>query len=253
MYSLLQKKPIVETDPYPHVVIHDALPWDIYEKLENDFPEKSVLATEPFDNGICYRMKADKLLSQTFESGIWRAFAEYHTSAEWFNEVNELFRPYMPSMLHKKFTENDLGARGWADASKNIWTDCQVVMHKPIVETTSRTPHIDNPMEMWAGLLYMPYREDQSTGGEFQLHDTVSSVKQVDMKGGRQIYENDLGPVVKTVPYKRNTFVMFANNSPNTVHGVSKRENATMYRRSVNIIGEFKRGYAKMYNVQEIK
>ena len=90
MYSLLQKKPIVETDPYPHVVIHDALPWDIYEKLENDFPEKSVLATEPFDNGICYRMKADKLLSQTFESGIWRAFAEYHTSAEWFNEVNDI-------------------------------------------------------------------------------------------------------------------------------------------------------------------
>ena len=58
---------------------------------------------------------------------------------------------------------------------------------------------------------------------------------------------------VKTVPYKRNTFVMFANNSPNTVHGVSLRENAKLHRRSVNIIGEFKRGYATMYNVQEIK
>ena len=253
MYSLLQKKPTVQTDPYPHVVIEDALPWDLYENLEAEFPEKTLLATDPFDNGICYRLKADKLLSLTFESGLWRDFAEYHTSAEWFNEVNELFKPYMPGVLHKTFTEDDLGARGWADENKNIWTDCQLVMHKPIEERTTRTPHIDNPMEMWAGLLYMPYTDDQSTGGEFQIYSTQSSVQKVDKKAGRQIYDSDLGTVVKTIPYKRNTFVMFANNSPNTVHGVSLRQNATLNRRSVNIIGEFKRGYATMYNVQEVK
>ena len=84
-------------------------------------------------------------------------------------------------------------------------------------------------------------------------NETQSKVKKVDMKSGRQIYENDLGKITKTVPYKRNTFVMFANNSPNNVHGVSLRENATKYRRSVNIIGEFKRGYAKMYNVEEVR
>ena len=253
MYSLLQKKPTVQTDPYPHVIIEDALPWDLYENLEAEFPEKTLLATDPFDNGICYRLKADKLLSLTFESGLWRDFAEYHTSAEWFNEVNELFKPYMPGVLHKTFTEDDLGARGWADENKNIWTDCQAVIHKPIEEKSTRTPHIDNPMEMWAGLLYMPYPDDQSTGGEFQIYSTQSSVQKVDKKAGRQIYDSDLGTVVKTIPYKRNTFVMFANNSPNTVHGVSLRQDATLNRRSVNIIGEFKRGYATMYNVQEVK
>jgi hypothetical protein len=253
MYSLLQKKPTVQTDPYPHVIIEDALPWDLYENLEAEFPEKTLLATDPFDNGICYRLKADKLLSLTFESGLWRDFAEYHTSAEWFNEVNELFKPYMPGVLYKTCTEDDLGARGWANENKNIWTDCQAVIHKPIEEKSTRTPHIDNPMEMWAGLLYMPYPDDQSTGGEFQIYSTQSSVQKVDKKAGRQIYDSDLGTVVKTIPYKRNTFVMFANNSPNTVHGVSLRQNATLNRRSVNIIGEFKRGYATMYNVQEVK
>ena len=62
MYSLLQKKPTVQVDPYPHIVIEDALPWDLYEELENNFPESQVLNTEPFDNGICYRMKANRLL-----------------------------------------------------------------------------------------------------------------------------------------------------------------------------------------------
>jgi hypothetical protein len=46
---------------------------------------------------------------------------------------------------------------------------------------------------------------------------------------------------------------MFANISTNTVHSVSKRISPKAYRRSVNIIGEFKRGYAKMYNVEEIR
>ena len=254
MYSLLQKKPTVQVNPYPHIVIEDALPWDLYEELENNFPESQVLNTEPFDNGICYRMKANRLLHPDEDiPEVWKKFTQYHTSAEWFNEVNGLFKPFMPNVLQKKFTENDLGARGWADKNKNIWTDCQVVMHKPIVEKTSRTPHIDNPMEMWAGLLYMPYKEDVSTGGEFQLYSTKNSITKVDKKAGRQIFENDLDVPVKTIPYKRNMFVMFANNSPNTVHGVSLRHNAKHYRRSVNIIGEFKRGYATMYNVQEIK
>ena len=253
MYSLLQKKPTVQTDPYPHVLIEDALPWDLYEELENTFPEDQVLATKPFDDGICYRMKANVMLDPNFQPEIWRKFAQYHTSAEWFNEVNKLFKFYLPAVLNKKFTEDELGARGWAEDNKNIWTDCQVVMHKPIEEKTSRTPHIDNPMEMWAGLLYMPYKNDKSTGGEFQLRSVLDDVKKVNMNLGRQIYRSNLGPVVKSVPYKRNTFVMFANNSPNTIHGVSLRQNAKLYRRSVNIIGEFKRNFAKMYKVHEVR
>ena len=55
-------------------------------------------------------------------------------------------------------------------------------MHKPITETTSRTPHIDNPMEMWAGLLYMPCKEDTSTGGEFQLYSVKNNIRRVQGK-----------------------------------------------------------------------
>ena len=117
MYSLLQKKPTVQADPYPHVVIEDALPWDLYEALENSFPEGAVMQNQnAYDDGICFRLKADKLLDPTGSvPGVWKEFTKYHTSAEWFNEVNELFSPYMPSVLHKTFTEDDLGARGWAD------------------------------------------------------------------------------------------------------------------------------------------
>ena len=278
MYSLLQKKPKVITDPYPHIIIEDALPWDLYEELEKTFPEEQVLNTIPFDKGICYRMKSDILVHPEFQPDVWRKFSEYHTSAEWFREVYELFKPWLS---HPKVTdllpnlEDNVCARGWrgfkeikevvVTASgrkkrvknpKNILTDCQVVMHKPIEEKTTRTPHIDNPLEMFAGLLYMPYKDDTSTGGEFQLHTVKNDIKKVSMMGGREIYPEDLGPVHTTVPYKKNTFVMFCNMSPNTVHSVSKRINPTMHRRSVNIIAEFRKKfkniYHKMYEVEEI-
>ena len=98
----------------------------------------------------------------------------------------------------------------------------------------------------------MPYKEDTSTGGEFQIYDSVGDVHEVDMKKGRQIYENNLGHVVKTVPYKANTFVMFLNNSPKAIHGVTPRVNAGVHRRSVNIIAEYSRKSGNsMYMVNE--
>ena len=54
--NLLQKKTTVIKDPYPHIVIEDALPWDVYEELEKTFPENAVLSSEPLDQGICYRL-----------------------------------------------------------------------------------------------------------------------------------------------------------------------------------------------------
>ena len=47
---------------------------------------------------------------------------------------------------------------------------------------------------------------------------------------------------------------MFANTTPNAIHGVTPRINASMHRRSVNIIAEYSRRSNKsMYNVTEIK
>ena len=242
--SVLQKKPTVIREPYPHFVIEDALPEDIYKQLEQEWPEQQLLATEPHDNGICYRLKADEMLKPQKVSNLWKEFTDYHTSIEFYKEVRQLFT----EMKHENPT---LGPRGRAAKTDQIWTDCQTVMHKPI-ETTTRSPHIDNPREIYAGLLYMPYAGDQSKGGEFQIYQNVGNVVDVDMKKGRQIFESNLGQVYKTVPYKANTFVMFLNNSTNAIHGVTPRIEASVHRRSVNIIAEYSRASRQqMFSVTE--
>ena len=247
MHSILENFKTVVTDPYPHFVIEDALPWDLYATLENEWPVEQMLSTKPYDNGVCYRLKADVMLKQGEVSETWKKFCEYHTSIEFFNEVRNIFKDYIDPLQGK------LGARGWADDDAQVWTDCQTVMHKPITYT-SRTAHIDNPMEMYAGLLYMPYTDDESSGGEFQIHRAINDITKVDKSKGRQIYDEDLGDVVTTVPYKPNTFVMFCNSTPNAIHSVTPRVNPQMHRRSVNIIGEYSRQSGKsMYKVTELK
>jgi hypothetical protein len=250
MYSLLQKKLTVQADPYPHVVIEDALPWDLYEQLEREWPEQQLLATQPHDNGICYRLKADSMLRPGLVSEAWRKFTEYHTSVKFYNEVKNVFKDYITDLPN---IENSLSPRGWDKGNDMIGTDCQTVMHSPI-DFSSRTPHIDNPREIYAGLLYVPYPKDDSTGGEFQIHRAVGEIKRVNKNGGREVEIKNQGSIVKSVPYKRNTFVIFCNNSSASVHSVSKRENATLHRRSVNVIAEYNRVAKKsMFDIEEFR
>ena len=99
--NVLQKGGVVVADPYPHIIIEDALPDDVYDALESAWPTDTVLATEPFDGGICYRYKADKLLQEAYKPQIWRDFCEYHTSAEYVNQCFRLFEPWLQPQLKR--------------------------------------------------------------------------------------------------------------------------------------------------------
>ena len=247
--SVLQKTPTLSIEPYPHIVIENALPEDVYNQLEKEWPTQQLLSTEPFDNGICYRLKSDQMLKEGVVSDAWKQFAEYHTSANFYDEVKNIFGDFMPNIAE---VDKTISPRGWDKGGDKIGSDCQTVMHKP-VDFSSRTPHIDNPREIYAGLLYMPYEDDKSTGGEFQLHKQAANITEVNKNGGRAVGDK-AGKIVKTVPYKRNTFVMFCNNSTNTIHSVSARQDAVMHRRSVNIIAEFNKvAKRSMFAVRETR
>jgi hypothetical protein len=100
----------------------------------------------------------------------------------------------------------------------------------------------------------MPYTNDVSTGGEFKIHQAVGNIREVNKSGGREVLSENQGKIVKSVPYKKNTFVMFCNNSSNSVHSVSPRIGASHYRRSVNIIAEFNKvANRSMFKVKEFR
>lgn len=251
--SVLQNVKTVFKHPYPHVCVDEALPDYIYKELAETFPQELVCSTQPHDGGITYRYKSNPALVEGKISNIWQEFFEYHTSADYFKECINLFEPwieelypqYIEDMYSKPVTVRDV------DNTGNYVTDCQFVVHEPVDETgTSRTPHIDNPVEIYAGLLYMRLPEDESTGGNFTIHEVTGEITEVNKTLGRQV-EDSLHKPVKQVPYVANSFCMFLNVK-DSVHSVTPRIKPQHRRQSINIIGEFN-GTGRMWKVREFK
>ena len=251
--SVLQNVKTVFKHPYPHVCVDEALPDYIYKELAETFPQELVCSTQPHDGGITYRYKSNPALVEGKISNIWQEFFEYHTSSDYFRECINLFEPwieelypqYLDDMYSKPVTVRDI------DNTGNYVTDCQFVVHEPVDETgTSRTPHIDNPVEIYAGLLYMRLPEDESIGGNFTIHEVTGEITEVNKKLGRQV-EDSLHNPVKQVPYVANSFCMFLNVK-DSVHSVTPRIKPQHRRQSINIIGEFN-GTGRMWKVKEIK
>lgn len=251
--SVLQNIKTVFKHPYPHVCVDEALPDYIYKELAETFPQELVCSTQPHDGGITYRYKSNPALVEGKISNIWQEFFEYHTSADYFRECINLFEPwieelypqYLEDMYSKPVTVRDV------DNTGNYVTDCQFVVHEPVDETgTSRTPHIDNPVEIYAGLLYMRLPEDESTGGNFTIHEVTGEITEVNKTLGRQV-EDSLHKPVKQVPYVANSFCMFLNVK-DSVHSVTPRIRPQLRRQSINIIGEFN-GTGRMWKVREFK
>jgi hypothetical protein len=185
---------------------------------------------------------------------IWQDFFAYHTSAEYFKACVELFAPsisktygddFLHNLLQGSVTPRDV------DNSGQYVADCQFVVHEPVDQTgTSRTPHVDNPVEIYAGLLYMRQPGDIASGGNFTVHRATGEITQVNKSLGRQVDDSLHIPHFE-VPYEANNFCMFLNVK-DSVHGVTPRIAPTMRRRSINIIGEFN-GNGRMWKVKEIK
>ena len=251
--SCIQNVKEVHTDPYPYGCVEGALPEARYKELCDTFPMELVTSTDPHDGGICYRYKM-KECAQEAPPAIWQDFFEYHTSPEYFRSCVELFAPSIETAYGVDFLHNlstgSVTPRD-VDNTGQYVADCQFVVHEPVDQTgTSRTPHVDNPVEIYAGLLYMRQPEDTAQGGNFTVHRVHGQITEVNKSLGRQVDDSLHTPHFE-VPYEANNFCMFLNVK-DSVHGVTPRIEPTMRRRSINIIGEFN-GNGKMWKVKEIK
>ncbi len=244
--SVIQNISEIQTHPYPHAWVDEALPELIYRELEETLPVDLIKTAGAYHiggtsgDGGNFRYKSAAALTDRKIPTIWMDFFEYHTSAEYFRSVVELFERQIEELYPQYLDLLKSGAvsvRG-LEPSDELVTDCQFVIHEPLSdEKTTRTAHLDNPIEIYAGLLYMKHPEDTSTGGNFTVHESLSPISKIDLEAGREVNAANLG-VHAEVPFKRNSYAMFLNVL-NSVHSVTPRKNATLDRVSVNIIGEF--------------
>lgn len=246
MISVLSRvtKAHLRTEPFPHFVIKEALDWRVFEQLEREYPSADLIldGKQHTPENTRHDYSAHKILGDSRISPLWRQFAEYHTSPAFFQEImgiwgSEVLRlyPNVEQSIGKPMAEWSTGVRR-KDTGVDFVLDCQIGINTPLSRPSSvRGAHVDNPVELYAGLLYFKPLQDESTGGDLLIYRYKR--KDYRFHGKAELNERYVEKVGQ-VPYERNTLVFFIN-SINSVHGVTARSASSRPRRLVNIIGEF--------------
>jgi len=218
-------------DPCPYFHVKNVLPIGIYNQLVSEYPEKYILE----DGKIFFQ--ARRYCPHEFIEGsitpLWKEFIEFHSGQIYKDRVLSLFEPALEKYYKDsidEFKSSKVTLRHSGEKNK-IQMEVQFVLNGQQSETV-RTAHLDNTRELFAGLLYMRYSNDNSKGGDFQIFK--STVKNPDFYEGTREVNISQVEVAKTIPYAENSMVLFLNTK-DTLHGVTPRLGASTYRRYVNI------------------
>ena len=240
MYSVLQNKKNIKFkfEKFPYIIIDNALPVELYKELSTSFPKnEKIIGKNEYKENFAYRYNALNSLRDGEIPEMWKQFIRYHTSYEFVEEFYDIFSDSIKKIYkvekEKLFNKANTGVRFEKQNHFNL--DCQFVINTPTSGDTSVIePHLDNPVEFYAALLYMKDADDNSKGGNL----TTYSFKDKPSFYGKSRVREDKVNLIEEIEYKQNRLVMFLN-SPYSIHGVTKRSKTNFYRKYINIIGEF--------------
>jgi hypothetical protein len=246
----------ISTDPFPHLVIRDAVAEDLYQELEATFPPLEVLAggAELGSNRRIDR-RAVELLRRPEVPAVWQAFAAAHLDRDFLDRFVELFWPYLPAPAPAP----RVGVRHQdSHPGCDVLLDFMIAANTPVVDRVSsvRGAHVDLPNKLFTALLYLRDSADDSAGGDLELYRLAPEAPRVyrepqaaDFRAESQIPDRFV-ECVKTVPYDRNVFVIFVNG-PQALHGVSPRSVTAWPRRFACAIAQVERGQFEVSALQE--
>jgi hypothetical protein len=266
-YDVLQKasRSEIRFDPFPHLVVHDALPEDRFQELARTYPSLGEVAGPGnLKNNALYKKAAEAVIADRETSEEWREFFSYHCSSDFFDSVLDLWEdtiratyPESDAYFGKPLRELTTGVRRAGretdprNAEEDLLLDCQFAINSPVSSASSvRGPHIDRRYKLFAALLYFRLPEDDVPGGDltffryadprFHYHRGITVPYDfVDRAPSRNLAKIRAREVeeVTTVPYASNTLVTWIN-TPYCIHGVTPRAETGLERRFVNMVGE---------------
>lgn len=227
----------VKEFPFPYAGSFGCFPEEVYNALAKTRPDwKSIVSGRPIENNRRMDIQAHNLLKGDLHP-LWRDFTEYHTSKSFYHKILDHFESYF-MQYHprlKNMRDYKTGIR-FSGEEADIYLDCQLSINTPVTEkSTVNHPHVDNPLELWASLLYMK-EPDDNAGGNLVLHKCV---KPPTFHPKREADLDCIRPVLQ-IPYSPNVYTCFVN-SPMSIHSVTEREVTEKARLMVNISLEFEK------------
>lgn len=225
----------LKADPFPYLVIKQAIEPEVYERLVAEYPfESEIRGYSGFGNNMRYQISASEGLRENRLSPLWREFVHRHTRQEFYLEVRKIFKDAIQKFYPNLSANPKTGVR-FLDPHAEFFLDCQPGINSPVVmESSVKGPHLDHPSELFAGLLYLRDPNDKSEGGSL---DVYRLKKTNPVFAERRFINPAWVEKAASIPYEANTFVLFLN-TPISIHGVTDRTATTFTRRLCNFVGE---------------
>lgn len=235
----------VVEEPFPHLVVRNALDRDTCARLLREMPPVETLGQgRALGNNerVSYPWRA--AMTDPSVSSTWKRFLEAHVSQDFLDGLVRVFGPSL-QRLHPRFEQCCApldrlrsGVRGVDDFDRaDVLLDAQICANTPVVrESTVRGAHVDAYNKLFIGLFYLRHPGDESTGGDLQLYGPRRGLGFQSLTPLTSRARFEMG---RTVRYEHNVLVLFLN-SMRSVHLVTARSPTQYPRLLVNFVGEVK-------------
>jgi hypothetical protein len=236
----------VEQEPFPHVVVKDALDRDVCDRLIEEFPPLELFARgRSYGSNQRFNIHGNEAADDERLSPLWRELVRVHQSQAFLDQLLALFangiRASYPSFEDVVGPLDKLRAGirfrdSFDDA--DVLVEAQPALNTPVTgpATSVRAGHLDNPDKLFVGLYYLRHPDDTSSGGDLELYRYTTSRPAFD---DHEVAARYIEPVAK-VGYEANSAVLFLNTD-RSLHGVTPRTETPVPRLFLNLNFEVKR------------
>lgn len=228
----------IRTEPFPHLVIEDALPADLYHTLASSRLDcAQIIGPPPHASNRRFAWSTRMMLWDERATAVWKRFVTVHTNAAFVFRVLTLFEEHLPQGFPHLAQGTPVGVFERDDhAAFPILADARLELNTPVTGPASsvRGAHVDTPNRLYSCLFYLRGEEDDSIGGDLALYRYTGAVP--DPVDAFQ-FRPDQVEAVATVPYRANTLVIYPN-SRSAIHGVTPRHPTAHERAYVFVTAE---------------
>ncbi|MBX3479988.1 MAG: 2OG-Fe(II) oxygenase [Caulobacter sp.] len=237
-------------EPFPHIVVENALPDEVYQALSSAFPPLSDLPSDLAGTNNkrfnLYSSWGPTELPKDQTPAAWQDFLKAHTSTDFVRKIFDLFSDVtLPGETpgSRRINPDSLG-EGLASrlrlpetvAEEDIIARATVAINTPVATPTSvRGPHVDSLWKAYVGLYYVRAPGDNSTGGDLSLYRWKPGAKQ---DPWTRKADESLVEEFATIRYAPNTYVLMLNTH-DSLHGVTVRQPTPHVRRFAVTSGWF--------------
>jgi hypothetical protein len=233
----------VRLDPFPHIVIQNAVDPALCDQLLKEYPPLEVITKgASYVSNQRFSYPANDVINGGPVSNTWKEFVELHVSKEFWNKIVDLLGDEILKIAPQLAATTDalkdysLGIRNQETyTQRKLLLDAQISVNTPVTEKVSsvKIAHLDNGHELFAGLWYLRPENDTSSGADLELY----RYKGPKVFHGPRLIDDRYVERVSTVKYEHNTFILFLN-SINALHGVTPRSITSQPRYLFNVLGE---------------